>query len=100
MLFCSSHAKFAWLFPGVGTWLKTRLLQFELTEPVALQSSMLITMRPTIHNTKNMKAPMMTMEGSSRLCDINHNRMPRNPIVRADTVMTYGKYLHRVWRLV
>jgi hypothetical protein len=40
-----------------------------------------------------MKAPMMTIEGRRRRCDINHRRMPRKTMVRAETVMKYAKYL-------
>ncbi len=92
MLICSSQASVPWLFP-VGSVLQTSRLQLELTEPTGPHSSMLTTMSPTSHSTKNMKEPRMTMEGSSRRCAISHRREAMKTMVRAATVMKYGKYL-------
>lgn len=70
-----------------GALLKTRRLQLAFTDPAGPQSSMLTTMSPTIHNTKNMKDPRITMDGNSRRCEISHSSSPRKPMVRPATVM-------------
>ena len=87
MLFCCNQAKLEMLLAGLGVRSKTNKLQLELTEPVGPQSSMLTTIRPTIHKTKKMKPPTMTMAGNRRRWEMSHSRPPMKTMVRLATVM-------------
>lgn len=83
---CSNQANTVGVFPK-GTSLLTNLSQFALTDPVGPHSSMLMMTRPTSHSTKNMKAPIITMDGRRRRCAISHSNITMKPTVKTETVM-------------
>lgn len=92
IIFCCSQANVSCVRP-FGFWLKTLLLQVLWMAPLGPQSSSETTTRPTIHRTKSIKAPIMTMAGSNRRWAINQKTPNMKRIAMAPTVMKYGKYL-------
>lgn len=64
--------------------------------PVGPHSSTETTIKPTIHRTKEMKEPSMTMLGRRRRCDMSQSMMRIRWIPMVPTVTQYVKYLGRV----
>jgi hypothetical protein len=64
MLCCSNHASVLVLGPVIDVE-PTYNWQLALTLPDGPQSWTLMTIKPTVHSTKSIKAPIMTMPGSS-----------------------------------
>jgi hypothetical protein len=86
ILRCCNHASVDILAP-TGFWLKTARLQLPWIEPSGPKSCTDTTTVPTIHSTKSMNAPIMTMAGNRRWLKTSQRMMKMYVTSSAPTVM-------------